>query len=205
MELRVFHVGSLGLVDGDDAVAWETLFKECSQLGILTTIDPNIRPNLIKNRYNYTQRILRMFQHADIVKLSDEDLFWLFPGQKLNQAISTLNSSCNADLIILTLGSEGSRGFLRSKEVVISAVNVEEISDTVGAGDTFMATILTFLWERNKLDRKSLSVLNEKVLADAMNLAAKAAAINCQRIGCNPPSREDIGLGLLGRQRQPHG
>ena len=109
---------------------------------ILTSLDPNIRPALVSDRHAYVKRLRQMMKNADIVKLSDEDLVWLYPGRPLEQALAECRADCNAALFILTLGADGSRGFVEAGEVHVPAAQTHYITDTVGAGDTFMASIL---------------------------------------------------------------
>ena len=54
---KIFHVGSLGLIEGQDAEVWEKFFKICKQKGLITSLDPNVRPILIQDRKNYIKRL----------------------------------------------------------------------------------------------------------------------------------------------------
>ncbi|MEC8642300.1 MAG: carbohydrate kinase, partial [Pseudomonadota bacterium] len=139
----LFHVGSLGLIEGDDADTWERFFANCQARGLMTSMDPNVRAGLISDPDGYVARIRRMMRHADIFKLSDEDLEWLYPDRSLDEALAACRDDCDAVLFILTLGGEGSRAFLGDIEIRADAPAVENLVDTVGAGDTFMATILS--------------------------------------------------------------
>ena len=190
---KVFHVGSLGLIEGEDADIWEEYFRRSSKRGLLTALDPNVRPALINDRKSYLERICRMMSYTDILKLSDEDLTWLYPDRPLSKAILDCRTDCNAVLLILTLGDQGSRGFVGNLEIKIPAKTVTNLADTVGAGDTFMAIILVWLMEMGYTSRQKLSLLNEPSLRKVMSLATVAAAINCERIGCNPPLRKELG------------
>ncbi len=189
---KVFHIGSLGLIDGKDAEVWEEYFRLSKKRGLLTALDPNIRPTLINDRQSYVDRIFRMMGFTDILKLSNEDLAWLYPGRPLSRAILDLRSDSSAVLLIVTLGSEGSLGFLEDIELSLPAKALTNISDTVGAGDTYMATILVYLIEKGYINRSMLRLLEEKNLHEAMSLATVAAAINCERTGCDPPLRSEL-------------
>ena len=190
----LFHVGSLGLIDGDDAEVWEQFFLKNKERGVLTSLDPNVRPSLITDRSNYEDRIFRMMLNADIFKLSDEDLLWLYPNRPLEKAIEDCRSACNAVLFIVTLGAEGSLGYVGHHEVRVSAPKVKNLIDTVGAGDTFMATILSWIMETRRLSREKLAEVDESALREVMLLASAAAKINCERVGCNPPERHELYL-----------
>ena len=189
---RIFHVGSLAVIGGADAENWEKFFADCQQRGLMTTLDPNVRPGLINDADGYVARIKRMMRHVDIFKLSDEDLEWLYPDRQLETALADCRAECDAVLFILTLGGAGSRAFLGGIEIQADASAVENLVDTVGAGDTFMASILSWVMENDLASRDALSRINEDALRAAIKRGSEAAAINCGRSGCNPPWRDEL-------------
>ncbi len=189
---RIFHVGSLALIDGDDADTWETVFADCQQRGVMTSMDPNVRPGLISDADGYVARIRRMMRHADIFKLSDEDLEWLYPNRSIEEALADCRADCGAVLFVLTLGGAGSRAFLGDIELQADAPAVENLVDTVGAGDTFMASILSWVIENDLAARTALAAIDEDALRAVIRRAGAAAAINCGRSGCNPPWRNEL-------------
>ena len=69
---------------------------------------------------------------------------------------------------------------------------ISDLKDTVGAGDTYMASILTWFMDNKIFDINSIENLKKTDLSLMMNKASIAAALNCKKIGCNPPSKEDI-------------
>jgi len=190
----IFHVGGLALIDGDDADAWNALFQQCKRHGILTSLDPNVRPALIADRDQYVERLGRLMNLADIVKLSDEDLQWLYPNRPIERALADCHADCRASLFILTLGPDGARGFVGAGDIHIPSAKTETIIDTVGAGDTFMAGILRWVVDTGRLTPQALYHTDLETLATALTFAAKAAAINCAHNGCNPPWRDQIDL-----------
>jgi len=76
----------------------------------------------------------------------------------------------------------------------VPATPVPQMVDTVGAGDTFMASILAWVLETGRTDRAALNAIDLDGLETVMHRAAQAAAINCGRQGCNPPTRAELGL-----------
>ncbi len=191
---KLFHVGSLALIDGDDANVWETFFAGCQTRGIMTSLDPNVRPGLITDRLDYVARIRRMMRHADIFKLSDEDLLWLYPDRSLEAALADCRADCGAALFILTMGGDGSRLFLGDIEMKAEAPAIADLADTVGAGDTYMASILCWVMESGISSRAALAGIDRAALEQAAARAGAAAAINCRRSGCNPPWREELSI-----------
>lgn len=193
-ETTVFHAGGLALINGDDADAWRDQFERCKRANILTSLDPNVRPALIPDRTSYIERINQLLQMADIVKLSDEDLGWLYPDHPLEEALAECRALANADLFILTLGPDGARGFAGDADVHVPSAPVKNMVDTVGAGDTFMATVLGYLLETGRVTRQSLAEMDAASIAGMLSLAARAAAMNCEHSGCNPPWRHELDL-----------
>ncbi len=191
-DTTIFHVGGLSLVDGEDAEAWKQLFQRCKANSILTSLDPNIRPAVVNDRKKYTKRLRQLMRIADIIKLSDEDLTWLYPNRPLEQAVSDCKADCNAALFILTLGADGARGFVASGNVHVPAAKTHQIIDTVGAGDTFMASVLAWVIETRRSDPQSFHKINTGALIELLTQAARAAALTCEQSGCNPPSRDQL-------------
>lgn len=193
----LFHIGSLALAGGKDAELWQEFFITCHQQGVITSFDPNVRPLLITDRIGYIQRLEAMFQYADIIKLSDEDISWLYPDMSLADAFQHLLNISSKGLRVLTKGADASVAFCGNTTIEMAAYPVQSLVDTVGAGDTFMASILIWLHENQKTDRHSIcgdsgSGLSEDNLKAMMKYAAKAAAMNCEKQGCNPPSRDEL-------------
>ena len=90
------------------------------------------------------------------------------------------------------MGSKGARGFVGNIEITLPATNIPDLVDTVGAGDTFMATILAWIIRTGNVSRDEVYRLKEKELTEVMKVATIAASINCQRAGCNPPFKEEL-------------
>ena len=188
----VVHLGSLALSGGEDAVLWEEFFIQCHQNGIITSLDPNVRPALIEDRAVYLPRLERLFQQADIIKLSDEDLHWLYPDLSLDDGFDHLVDISSSGLRVLTMGGDGARGQSPHGKTEISAHPVANLVDTVGAGDTFMASILVWCKDNGITTPDHLQGLTDDQLDQILAYAAKAAALNCQEQGCNPPNKKAL-------------
>ena len=191
-EAVAFHVGSLALAGGSDTQAYETFFDRWHKAGRFGSLDPNVRPRLIADRPAFTARIARMMQKADLVKLSDEDLRWLYPEIGVEDALARVRARSAAGLVVLTCGSKGAIGMTRTCRVAVEAARAEPLADTVGAGDTFHATLLAGLWQAGALSRAAIAGLCEAEVAGLLHRAAQAAAINCTRLGCDPPTHAEL-------------
>ena len=190
-DVAIFHIGSLALTGGSDALVWEEFLGKAMDKGIKVSLDPNVRPSLVGEPDVYRQRIKRLMTKVDILKLSDEDLLWLFnENTDESSALSELRAIANAELLILTRGSKGSSIWHNDKWYSAPAYPVDKLSDTVGAGDTFMASVLVWLTKNENMKR--LGVLDLKEKQDLQYYAGKAASLNCRKQGCNPPWENEL-------------
>jgi len=190
-DVAIFHIGSLALTGGSDALVWEEFLGKAIDKGIKVSLDPNVRPSLVGEPDVYRQRIKRLMTKVDILKLSDEDLLWLFnENTDESSALSELRAIANAELLILTQGSKGSSIWHNDKWYAAPAYPVDKLSDTVGAGDTFMASVLVWLTKNENMKRLGALELKEK--QDLQYYAGKAASLNCKKQGCNPPWENEL-------------
>ena len=153
-EISALFFGGISLACEPSADAYAALLaQEAARCVVM--IDPNIRPRFIQDIDRYRARLDRMVAQADIVKVSDEDLNWLMPSQlPLSEKVSTLLDN-GPSVVILIRGGDGATGFLSSgDEVRVKAVR-EDVTDTVGAGDTFNAGFLAKLSELGMLTKPS--------------------------------------------------
>lgn len=197
-ELEAFHVGSLGIIEGADADLWADFFCNANRHGGIRSLDPNVRAMLIDERDAYLERLWRMLGSSDLLKLSDEDLEWIYPEKSLDDAFAELLKQTSAKLTVLTMGADGCRAVSQGGEISLPASPVANLQDTVGAGDTFMATLLAGLRNRQLLSVEKLETIAKDDLQAILKAALTAAAINCERKGCNPPTSEELSAALAG-------
>lgn len=189
-DARLFHIGSLALAGGADADVWEALSARCKQAGIAVSLDPNVRAGLIADPDSYRARLARMMQLADIIKLSDEDLTWIYPDQSEQDALAQLVKDSGASVLVLTRGENGASLFHDGQWHDEPVAPMDELKDTVGAGDTFMAMMLVWLVQNGDIGQLAGLSLGDKLAM--VRRAAQAAAINCSRQGCNPPFADEM-------------
>ncbi len=197
-DVSAFHLGSLAITDGADADVWTEFYVSMAERGVFTSLDPNIRPAFITDRSAYFARLDRLLSVTDLLKLSDEDLAWLVPGQDIGAAAGQLARRSKAKLVIVTMGGQGAFALHSGQTVRVDAAPIETMVDTVGAGDTFMATLLATLSQTDNLSKTALGNLNQFAVRDLLIRAATAAALNCEQSGCNPPSLKTLN-GALGQ------
>ena len=192
MGTTALHTGSLALTDGVDADAWEETCKNAHASGILVSLDPNVRLSVITDIQAYRARVFRMIKAVHVLKLSDEDLEGLCPDMPQDKALAHVRSQTSASLLVMTKGPEGAIAMHGDTTVAIPAPPVPGLVDTVGAGDTFMATLLAGLARTETLDPATLDKLDAAQVVALIKRAGMAAAINCSRAGCNPPTLKDL-------------
>lgn len=155
-------------------------------------MDPNIRPGFIKDVDRYRDRLARMLRLTDIVKVSDEDLNWIYPGpESLQDKLKALRAA-GPRVVVLTRGGEGATAYLSDGTAVNVAAERVTPVDTVGAGDTFNAGVMASLSEQGLLTKAGVAGVTPDQMRQALGLAAKAAAITVSRAGANPPWREEL-------------
>ena len=189
--VKIFHVGSIALIDGQDADLWERKFCQLGKQGVITSLDPNIRELLVKNKQQYLDRLKRMSKYANILKLSDEDFNYMVPEASLDDAFDEICKTTDAEIIVLTMGEKGACVKTGEFSFKVSAAFCDPLVDTVGAGDTFMGTVLAEINEK-KVSAATLSNISRNELVNIIERASKAAALNCETAGCNPPYKHDF-------------
>jgi fructokinase len=190
--VTALHFGSFSLAQEPCGSAYETLARNEGPLRVIS-LDPNIRPTLIKNREGYVDRLNRMAAMADIIKLSDDDLDWLAPVDGF-EGMAGDWLRAGAKLVILTRGGEGATAITAEHEVSIPAV-ATVVADTIGAGDTFSAGVLTALDRAGDLNKTAIAALSPARLDAVLRFAAKAASITASRPGADPPWSAEIAGG----------
>lgn len=183
------HVGSLGLAlePGGPVVA-----EWLERLGGATTVslDPNVRPKLLGDRERYRRRLDRWLSFSDLVKVSDEDLNWTWPGgDPADLARGWIEQGRR--LVVVTRGGDGSHVFGRDFEFTVAACETDMV-DTVGAGDSFSGALLHWLDRAERLRPDRFANLTAAEAREAVEFASSVAAITCSRAGANPPRRGEL-------------
>ncbi|PNR98279.1 ribokinase [Petrotoga mexicana DSM 14811] len=177
-KFNIFHFGSIALIDEPTSSTLTKLFDNFISRGLLTSFDPNVRKSLLKNRKSYNNLVESIIKKVDILKMSDDDLFYITEKKEVEEAISILSIK-ESSILFVTLGSEGS---LVYKDGIIERVPGYKVKvvETVGCGDSFMAGILYKLRDLSKEDFYSISV---EELVDYANFANKCAAVVATKQG----------------------
>jgi fructokinase len=180
----LLHIGTLATVIEPGASVLFEWVQSVAQVAPIV-FDPNIRPAVLGNRGEYVKKIERWVAISTAVKVSDEDLNWLYPGKSIVKVVNEW-LEVGVHLVVITLGDKGITAYRKDEQISVDAVKVD-VADTVGAGDTVGAVLVEAI-VKNGLDK-----LTGEVLETMLNRAAKAAAITVSRTGANPPSKDEIG------------
>jgi len=177
-EADVIHIGSVATMLEPGA---SELLKWARSKSAPIIFDPNVRPSIESNKDLYRASVERWIDVASIVKLSEDDLDWLYGDESV---VKTWFDRGVA-LVVVTRGDKGLSALGSDFRVDIPAVSVEVV-DTVGAGDTIGAVLVEGILQYG------LSGLSGEKLFMVLERAARAAAITCSRSGANPPWKAEL-------------
>jgi fructokinase len=189
-ETRILHFGSISLLRGTTPEAVLQTVERLQGKALLS-LDLNIRPALVQDEPRYRTLLQRLIALADVVKLSDADLAWFRPHLSVEQALGELLTQGPA-LAVITRGSQGVVAARMSGATVQIPNFLVKVVDTVGAGDSFCAGLLTQLAERGMVTREAVLEISEAALDEILRFATAVAALNCMQAGANPPQRAEV-------------
>jgi fructokinase len=187
------HVGSVSCVlpPGADAIV-EVVAREHTRR--LVSFDPNVRAALTPDADEARVRLNRLATMAHVVKASDEDLAFVFPGRDPEDAAWSLLDGETTRLVVLTRGGGGAEMLTPRDQIPIAPAAAGPVVDTVGAGDTFMAGLLAGLAEHDRLDVERIKQITADEARAVGRLAAAAAGVVVTRAGADPPRRAELGI-----------
>lgn len=198
---RLFHTGGLTLVP-DDLDATLRVARAAASQGALVSMDANMRPLACADLPLYASGVRAALKHADLIKVSEEDLEHLgFEGGDARAAARALLDEGSVSLVALTLGAQGAVLMSRSATVEIGTPQDLAVIDTVGCGDCFLAGLVSSLGSQGLLSRAALAGADAAALASAGRHAVAAASLNAMREGCHPPTANEVADFLRGAHR----
>ena len=192
-DIQIIQLGSLTSYVEPGATNVEKWFAQLRQSDkYLLTFDPNIRHPLDgQNEKDVRNRAKRLASLSHVVKASDEDLNWIFSNDNpKDSAIKIIESG--ASLVFVTLGKKGAFVINKKHEIIEVPAKEIEVIDTIGAGDTFAAALITQLLENSWINENELEKLKTTDLTTILTNCASAATITCSRQGANPPHRHEV-------------
>ena len=179
----VLHIGTLVTIIEPGA---SVLFDWAVKVGEFAPIvfDPNIRPSVMADRAKYAAAVEKWVSISSVVKVSDDDIKWLYPGDSFD-VVAHRWIEAGVSCVVVTRGAKGLIGFTANGIEEVDGVKVDAV-DTVGAGDTVGAIVV------EGIIKHSVHGLQGQVLNALLHKAAIAAGITCSRAGAQPPRAHEL-------------
>jgi fructokinase len=179
----VLHIGTLAtVVEPGEAVLFDWAVKSAEFAPIV--FDPNVRASFLGDRERYCQAVEKWVGISSVVKLSDEDIAWLYPDQSLDEVAHRWLEG-ETSLVVVTRGAKGIIGYTQGASEEVEGVRVDVV-DTVGAGDTVGAILVEGVVQH------SVAGLVGHTLNTVLHKAAVAAGITVSRAGAQPPRLHEL-------------
>lgn len=199
-DLGMVCTGCLALApqDADKYLPWLQAQKAA---GRWVVVDANMRPSVMPDLAPYRANVHRALALADLIKASDEDLQVLqVPGADALDQARRLLAGVPAGMMALTLGAKGAVLLRKTPAGIVSLHGQERVEvpvvDTVGAGDCFLAGLLTRLirmaQERGCTPAAMAQALHPAQQGQLLAHALATASLNVMRAGCQPPTWEEV-------------
>lgn len=200
-EVRALHVGSISSWRPPAAgLIAELVVREHKRGAVLISFDPNLRSGLVEDPGGTRGRVEQLMTVSHVVKVSVEDLSWLYPVEDPDAAASRWAHAGPA-LVVLTDGANGVRAYRAGRPALSVPACEVAVVDTVGAGDGFAAGLLAALADSGRLHSTGFDDLHDAELDAVLASAALVAALTCGRAGADPPSRAERDAAVLPTRR----
>lgn len=198
-ELSIFHSGSIASWTEPGGSRILATVRRLRERGVVISYDPNVRPRLMGDAAHAVQTVEASVSVAHVVKCSDEDLAFLYPGQSTEEVLQRW-LGMGPELVVVTLGSQGAVAGTRSGVHVRGTTIAITLADTIGAGDAFMSGLLSSLSMRDVTSAEALGDLTQQQLADIVDDAILVAALTCERAGADQPTAAEFTAARSQRQ-----
>jgi fructokinase len=193
-QIEAIHVGSTTLAN-DKGAAQVLAMLEDARGSATISFDPNCRPNLVKHKARYVERMDAFAALADIVRMSDTDFKFLYGGDDCAGRAKSLIKA-GASLVVVTRGTRGAQAWYKGGDVVEVQAPTVDVADTVGAGDSFQAALLFALRAVGRIRTGSLAQTKPDELCRTLSFASSCATFTCGRAGADPPRQSDVSAEL---------
>lgn len=177
-EAKVFHFGTLSLTGEPARTATYQAVAYAKQKGKLITYDPNLRKPLWASLEEAKRQLLWGLRQADVVKISDEEVEFLF-DLGVEEGAKHILENYGVKLVFVTCGAEGCFFMNKNARGHVPSLKGIKVVDTTGAGDIFGGSVV---WKLLQLG-KAPQTLNQEELTDAVRFACTAAGLSTTRPG----------------------
>lgn len=185
---RIFHFGTLSSTHKGVREATRYAIDVAKEAGDLISFDPNLRPPLWSSLDDAKKEIEYGLGKCDILKISDNEVEFLFGTTDYDLGAKLLKEKYNIPLILITLGPDGSRAYYKDIRVEVAPFLQDNTIETTGAGDTFCASSLNYVLEHG------LDHLTEENLKELLTFANAAASLITTKKGALKvmPEKEEV-------------
>lgn len=190
-DVQAMFFGGISLCLDPAASTYHKIF-EATNADKVTMIDPNVRPEFVTDTAAYFKRLRQMIALCDIVKVSEDDLDLLVEGKNTTIEKLAMIKSMGPSVAVLTKGSDGLSALFSGGQIIHVNAPEVNVTDTIGAGDTFNAGFLAMLDNLNLLTKIDIETISTTDLHSALEYGAKVAAIVVQREGANSPWASEL-------------
>ena len=188
-QISAVHLGSYAIVVEPIASTLRALVERVHARTPIS-FDPNIRLDVEPDLARWRSALQWMLPRTQLLKVSEEDLSQLLPGASPEQfAVDALARGVR--LVVITRGGKGAQAWTASASQSVPAVPVPVV-DTVGAGDSFQAALLSRLADHDRLSIETSGSMSAAELREALLFAVRAASITCSRRGADLPRRSEL-------------
>lgn len=177
-EARAFHFGTLSLTDEPARSTTQQAVAYAKAQGKLITYDPNLRKPLWKDLDEAKEQMLWGLRHADVVKISDEEVEFLF-GLNPQDGAAHILKEFGVKLVFVTCGPDGCFFMNAQASGQVPGMSGIRVVDTTGAGDIFGGSAVYKLLETGKAPE----ALEEKELREIVSFACTAAGLSTTKHG----------------------
>ena len=171
----ILHFCSLALVGYTCRQTLKIAIEQLTAKNGLISFDVNLREQMWDNKDEMRTTITQFCHDADILKLSDEELFWLTQSNDWSEALNKLQQHYEAPLKLITKGKDGSIVLWKGKTFSFDSYHVNSV-DTTGAGDAFVAGLLSSIASSGMPDDKLM-------LESMMTIASACGALATTKKG----------------------
>ncbi len=175
---KVFHFGTLSLTDEPAASATRKAVSLAQSRGLLISLDPNLRKPLWKKEEDAKAAMEWSLRQADIVKISDEEIAWLW-GLSPEEGAEKLLREYGVSLVYATLGPRGCYAATKNVRITVQSPAGIHVVDTTGAGDIFGGSAMSQFLKY----KKAPAELTEAELTQIVRFACCAASLSTQKHG----------------------
>ena len=178
-ETQVIHFGTLSLTDEPASTTTQKAIAFAKQKGKLISFDPNLRKPLWNSLERAKEAMLWGLRNADVVKISDEEVAFLFGELEYEKCAEKIISNYGVSLVFITMGKHGCYFKNCNASGFVSAIKGINIIDTTGAGDIFGGSAM---WKLLQIDKAPASLSKEELI-DITQFACCAAGLSTTKSG----------------------